>query len=315
MDVNPGSSSDRRFVACRGLWHRGLVMLLTPEALDLVRQQWVMGPGEVLALHRTVPTRLVAHVATRDGEFALKVDAQPHVSVMGGELVQAHVSGLAPSLAAAPLPTRAGTLSLTVGGSRYTVTEWVRGRAPDDAATTWSQVGAALARLHGLPLAERQFAVPIRGLCEDLTTQPLWPTKLVSEVVRRARSIAGGELAVVHGQPTPANMIQRSDGGITLLDWDESGTGLPALDLGYPLICLFLTSGAHFHADRARAFYRGYRDQAMAPLPEAGDIFAAALLHGLRSAMFAEPEARLRRVQYALDQEDRLRRTFGTDGG
>lgn len=117
-------------------------------------------------------------------------------------------------------------------------------------------------------------------------------------------------IAIVHGQPSPGNLVQRPDGSVTLLDWDESGTGPIALDLGYPLICVLLTEKPDWREDRARAFYRGYRDRSTGSLPSPDDVFAAALLHGMRSAMFANQTARLRRVRYALNEGDRLIRAF-----
>ncbi len=38
-----------------------------------------------------------------------------------------------------------------------------------------------------------------------------------------------------------------------MLDWDEAGTGLSAIDLGYPLICEFLTEDLIWHGELAEA--------------------------------------------------------------
>jgi len=133
----------------------------------------------------------------------------------------------------------------------------------------------------------------------------------VQEVLARAEIIRQGpSLVIVHGQPSPANILQLPGGSITLLDWDESGAGLPALDLGYPLLCEFLSPDLRWSSDQATAFYRGYRDHPAARLPPAPAIFAAALLFGLRSATFAQPTARLLRVQHALDDEDNFIRVL-----
>jgi aminoglycoside phosphotransferase (APT) family kinase protein len=287
------------------------VKSLTQESLGVIRQAWSLDAVEVVSLHQTVPSRLVARVATPDGHFAAKVDTDPHVSVIGGESVQARVAALAPGLAPAVLPTTCGGLAVTVDGQRYTMTEWVDGTTPGSDPQTWQQIGGAFARLHGLPVVERSFAVPVRGLCEELAAQPGWPRSLVREVLARAERIEqDGSPVIVHGQPSPANMLQLADRNITLLDWDESGAGPPALDLGYPLVCEFLSRDLQWSSDRAAAFYRGYREHATAPLPPAATIFAAALLFGLRSATFAEQTARLRRVQHALDEEEAFTRVL-----
>ena len=195
---------------------------------------------------------------------------------------------------------------MTTRGWRFSVTRWVDGGTPSEDRAVWAQIGAALADLHSLPPVERQFAIPADAACRELTAHPQWPTDLVSEVVRRVRGMAQAPLAVVHGQPSPANVVQKPDGSVALLDWDESGTGPAVLDVGYPVICVFLTEEKHWQAERAQAFFRSYQDNASAGLPPVRDIFTAALLHGMRSAMFANHSARLERVQYALDVEDKL---------
>ena len=191
-------------------------------------------------------------------------------------------------------------------GWRLSVTRWVDRGTPGEDPDVWAQIGAALADLHSLPPVERQFAIPVDAACHELTAHPEWPTDLVSEVVRLVRGMAQAPLAVVHGQPSPADVVQKPDGSVALLDWDESGTGPAVLDVGYPLICVFLTEEKHWHEQLARAFFRSYQETASAGLPPVRDIFSAALLHGMRSAMFANHSARLRRVGYALDAEDQL---------
>ena len=218
----------------------------------------------------------------------------------------AYVARLRPNLAAEPIPSRSGALAVTTRGLRCSVTRWADGWTPREDPEVWAQIGAALADLHSLPPVERQFAIPLDAACRELAAHPEWPTDLVSDVVRRVRGMSHAALAVVHGQPSLANVVQRPDGSIALLDWDESGTGPAVLDVGYPLICVFLTEEKHWQEELARAFFRSYQDNALAGLPPVRDIITAALLHGMRSAMFANHSARLERVQYALDVEDKL---------
>ena len=46
-------------------------------------------------------------------------------------------------------------------------------------------------------------------------------------------------LGVVHGDAWPGNAVQAGPGGVTLIDWETGGAGLPVLDLGHCLIeCL-----------------------------------------------------------------------------
>ena len=249
-------------------------------------------------------------VITEAGEFAVKVDLQTHHSVIGGSTVQEHVVERMPRLVPRPVPAVSGELAVTMRSRRIMVSDWATSEPPTDEDTTWARIGEAAAALHSLPTVPRDFAVPLDLACEDLERQPGWPASLVRAVVDRVRHIDGGAISIVHGQLNLANLIQRGDQSIAILDWDEAGTGLTAIDLGYPLICEFLTENLEWHADQAHGFFRGYQDGATIELPPAGDVVALALLHALRSAMFANQLKPWNRVAYVLGHEPELQRAF-----
>ena len=96
-----------------------------------------------------------------------------------------------------------------------------------------------------------------------------------------------------------------------MLDWDEAGTGLSAIDLGYPLICEFLTEDLIWHSELAESFFRGYQEAATTPLPVAADVVTIGLLFSLRSAMFANQDARWKRVRHAIEHEAEIRQAIG----
>jgi hypothetical protein len=274
--------------------------------IDALRSHWGLLGVHVLSWHRTVASRVVAHVAGAAGEFAVKIDAEPHPSVIGGADVQAHVAELRPDLAPRPVRSTTGGSAVVVEGHRVTVMQWVRGVVPSDDPNTWRRMGTALAALHALPTSQRPFAVPVGAACDELLGLKGWPSSLVEEVATRARRLPAQPTGLIHGQPTLANVVQRDDGTIAVLDWDESGTGPTVLDLGYPLVCHFLANDFRIRTDEARSFYGGYRCDATGPLPPARKVFDAALFHALRSAMFADHQHRLHRVRYALSHEDDL---------
>lgn len=138
-----------------------------------------------------------------------------------------------PGLAPRPVPTVHGELAATVSGHRFTVSEWISGRRPGAEPKTCTWIGEAAAALHGLPAAARDSAVPLH-----LVGGAAASTRVASRFGQRGRrpSPPGrrGSSAVVHGQLNLANVIQRLDGGVALLEWDEAGTGLSAIDPGLP---------------------------------------------------------------------------------
>ncbi|MGH3490916.1 MAG: hypothetical protein ACRDP8_23765 [Actinopolymorphaceae bacterium] len=63
-----------------------------------------------------------------------------------------------------------------------------------------------------------------------------------------------------------SNVRQRPDGELVLVDWDAAGTGPIAIDLGYPLICVFHDEDLTRHADHAAAFYAAYAENSTTPV-------------------------------------------------
>ncbi len=117
---------------------------------------------------------------------------------------------LAQGMQLAPLmPSLSG--ALTVGG--WTVEPWLDGHRgmPADLATLRS----TLRRMHRAT----------RG----------WPPRpgLVPRVPLRVKVVAA-EVAAVHGDVHPGNVLRLAGGGLALIDWEEARIGDTRLDLGYP---------------------------------------------------------------------------------
>lgn len=110
----------------------------------------------------------------------------------------------------APLiPSRTG--ALTVGG--WTVEPLLEGHPGTDADLP--EIRVALRRMHR---ATRRW--PARpGLV------PRLPISLAQPV---------GEMAALHGDVHPANVLRLAGGGLAMIDWEEAKVGDTRLDLGFP---------------------------------------------------------------------------------
>jgi YD repeat-containing protein len=100
--------------------------------------------------------------------------------------------------------------------------------------------------------------------------------------------------------------IQKADGTIVAVDWDEAGMGTRVFDPGGSLISGFLSEDLAFDEDGARAFYEGYRSRVHLSDTETVAVFDASLFHALRAVRWANPEARLRRIMWAIEHRARL---------
>lgn len=131
-----------------------------------------------------------------------------------------------------PIPTLSG--ERRVGG--LVVFSFIEGREPQGRGDA-ERVGDELRRLHALPGAWPQRP-GFRTARELLTTDiggdvdmSLLPPK-DAELCRDAwRRLPGREPTVIHGDPSPGNVLIDGD-AVGLLDWDEARIDSPLLDLG-----------------------------------------------------------------------------------
>ena len=114
------------------------------------------------------------------------------------------------------------------------VLSWLDGSPPGPG--DWSAVAAFLRRLHAVTAgwpqrpgfaSTRELITVDRGGDADLSAMP---PGAVSTCRAAWRRLAGTPLAVVHGDPGPAN-IRMSEAGPGLLDWDEARVDHTVLDL------------------------------------------------------------------------------------
>lgn len=281
-----------------------------PPLIALLETAWGLTRVRVGVRHQTYPSRFVQRLESDQGAFALKVDRQPGSMVAGSERIQQHVASALPGHAPLIRAALDGELAVVEQGSRFVLQDDVGSGAPDDSRATWGRLGAILGALHALPAIGRPFAIPVGAACDELAIQangyPFGADLLA--MLSRLRQIATSPRATLHGEVNLANAVLGRCGDIALVDWDQAGVRPIALDLGYPLICVFLHLDLTFATEHALAFYRAHASRARdaAEIPPPGEVFAAALLHALRYLPFADTDQRWARVAEAVRREPEL---------
>ncbi len=281
---------------------------LEPWLRELLRTEWTIEQPRVRRVEQSTSSRSLLRVRSDADDLAVKVDADPRPEVLGGTEVQAHVHSYDRHLAAAVRHTRSGQTAANHAGQRVTVSDWVNGEHPNDSAVSWRVIGSALARLHSLPHCSRPFAIPVPAAARELYAQAVdYPFgRAFRDLVPRVRTLNAHPRGIIHGEINPANAIVNDSGEITLVDWDQAGVGPLALDLGYPLICVFISQDLHWNVAQTRSFYRAYRQHTQTLPVEPTDVFTAALLQAMRYLHFAHRDSRWARIQWAVAHESEL---------
>lgn len=264
------SGTADRAVICLGFvarpWWGGLV-----DAVDLARR---FGLGRPARLSDGPVARgkqgLVWRLDTAEGSWAVKVPFHP---CSEDEARPAAVFQEAACAAGVPAPqlrrTTEGCVLATLEGGQARMYEWVDLQAPDPGLDP-ARVGAVVAAIHRvsatspgpldawyhepvgadrwdqllgqLAAAGAPFAGRLAGLRDELVALESWiePPELIQ---------------TCHRDLWADNLLPTADGGVCVIDWENSGPADPSQELG----CV-LFEFARSDPGRARALMKAYRD-------------------------------------------------------
>jgi len=215
------------------------------------------------------------------------------------------------------LKTRDGQPLLYCDDQSIAIMEYIDGGQPDNSPAMWEALGKVVASLNTITDCPVPYAIPTAGAIAELTEDAQThshPKQLLDFIAMLSPLLTAPPHGLVHGEINRANARQRRDGSLVIIDWDEAGHGPTVLDVGYPLITVFLTEKLHFQRLQAQAFYRGYFGGRRPAATEQDLLFRAALLHALRYMHFANQQQRWRRVCYAVTHRDHLLASIFSEG-
>lgn len=204
------------------------------------------------------------------------------------------------------LRTRQGAMTSQVGDRVMMVMERIEGETPRPSPTTYRQLGEIAGKLNRLTDYPHDCPVTLAGASREF---PALAERLRDPVDREEYMSLAASLrdldalprGLIHFDLTLGNTIQRSDGVIVALDWDEAGTGPRIFDASKPLISSFVSeTDLVFAVQEARAFYEGYASQIRLTGSEREALVDAALFHALRYIVWGDPEARWQRIKWAV---------------
>jgi aminoglycoside phosphotransferase (APT) family kinase protein len=212
---------------------------------------------------------LVWRLDTADGSWAVKV---PFTSPDADEVTAATEFQEAACAAGVPAPrvrrTTEGDVFATIAGSQVRVYEWVDLRAPDRGLDP-ALVGAAVAAIHRVQITD---SGPLDAWYHEPIGAGRWD-ELAAQLAEAGAPFAGrlaglrAELVALESWIEPPQLLQTchrdlwadnvlptADGGICIIDWENSGLADPSQELG----CV-LFEFARTDPGRARALAGAYR--------------------------------------------------------
>jgi Ser/Thr protein kinase RdoA (MazF antagonist) len=255
--------------------------------------------------------RLVRVIMSNEGPFIVKVSDQWHSAETATrhtfifDYLQDNNFSHAPAI----LKTKSGRNFQAINDQYALVLPYLPGEAPAKDRETYRRLGEILGHLHALT----DYPYPYLFSVADVLPEFFELAKRLpfgEEYIQLVKALPDFEdfpLSLIHGEMI-GNAIQTPDDRIIILDWDEAGIGTRILDLGHPLIQVFLSEDLVFDQVGAPAFYQGYFSKGSLTGREREHIFDAALFYALRyvNVIYGDTGKRWQRIKFAVDNRAML---------
>ena len=206
------------------------------------------------------------------------------------------------------LKTKTGERFVEIENNLIYLIEYIDGSHPDLTAQTYTELGKIVADLHSI---------------EDFPFETDYkPADVIPSLIQNAAKYAFKDdcisilksipdftqlpIVPIHTEITPGNVIQSSNGRITVIDWDEVGLGPAVLDLGVGLINHFITEDLEILEDNATAYYRSYFSQREMNDLEKKYIYDASLFWACCWVPYGDTNKRWERIKWAVENRNKI---------
>ncbi|MBP6943161.1 MAG: phosphotransferase [Candidatus Buchananbacteria bacterium] len=189
---------------------------------------------------------------------------------------------------------------------------YIEGVHPQSVVSTWHRMAELTAQLH--QITEYPFGTTITVTTERPKfledTSRLRFEKEYQQLAQELPDFTDVPQRLIHTDIGLHNTIQRSDGELIFVDWDDAGVGARILDLGYPLICQFISHDLVIDTANAKAFYARYQELEPLTKTEKEQLFDAGLFFALMYSKYGDSEKNWQRIQFAIQNKSQLIHLF-----
>jgi len=212
------------------------------------------------------------------------------------------------------LRTKDAKKFIKIGDKLIYLMEFIEGNHPEWWNTsTFSTIGKITAELHsiqGFPF-ESDYRPDI-AISQAIEKAHKFSFKdEYIEVLKSVRPFDNLTKVLMHTEITPRNIIQKSDGSMILIDWDEVGIGPAVLDLGVSLINHFITEeDLAIRRIDAEAYYQSYF--ALRPMSpeEKTYIFDSGVYWACLWVEFGDIEKRWNKIKWAIENKEKIKALY-----
>lgn len=275
----------------------------------LVEEYWPLTDVSLESVLQESGERVVSVIASREGRFVVKVSDQwrsaqvseRHAFVFDflREASFAHVPAV--------LKTKTGRNYQEIGDHPVYILEFIEGVEPARTRENCRRLGEITGALHAIGGYPYSYLFSVADVIPELLkiSETLSFGQEYAQIVKMLPDFRDLPVALIHGEIL-GNCVQGSDGRMVIVDWDEAGIGTRVLDLGHPLIQVFLSEDLEWDEEGARGFYEGYFSRIELDDREISRIFDAGLFYALRYIIYGDTEKRWERIKFAVRNRELL---------
>lgn len=280
----------------------------------LVDQWGISDLRRLVEIKRTPSGRMVFRVDTERGSYAVKIYAPTRTK----EAVERDIHLLrwmegVDFPACRLLSTKNGEGYGRIDESYAYVYDWIEGKNPESTMETFEKLGDIMGRLHTIaarypypstfsPARERE------GLLGRAQEKGVSQRHI--ELLSSIRPMDHLPQGIIHTDIGPHNALERPDGEMVIIDWEDAGQGPMVIDIGWDLEqCL--SNDAVFEIEKARAFLRAYQAHRSLTDEEKGYAYDAALFFAFLYWVDEQKEFGTRRIEWLANHRSEFEAVVG----
>ena len=195
-------------------------------------------------------------------------------------------------------------------GKKYLyLLEYIEGKNAKPTAQTYKKLAAITAELHKVKNFPFKTDFDPTKIIKNLCKKTFSFSAEYRQIARTLPNFKTMPQTVIHTDIAPLNSIQKRNGKIILVDWDDAGIGPTALDLG-AVLNEIIKENTSFNRNNLQSFYRAYFRYRRISKKEKTAIFDGCLFFALMYIVHGDTIKRWKRILWMIRNRKKIEKLY-----
>ena len=189
--------------------------------------------------------------------------------------------------------------------------EYIQGANSKSTPGTYKKLATITAELHDIKRYPIKTDFYPNKIAKDLSknSSKFAFGKKYKEVIKLLPDFQSFPKTVIHTDIAPTNSIQKKNGDVIFVDWDDAGIGPTIIDLGSVLNEL-IKEDTTYSKQNLQAFFQTYFKLRKISQKEKAHIFDGCLFFALMYIIYGDIEKRWKRILWLIDNRKEIESNF-----